>query len=49
MLEHAQPIYKGNRFHVAAKKRRVEQLAGEFGGIYRELMGVARDYYASRR
>ena len=47
VLEYAQPIYKGNRFHVAAKKRRVEQLAAEFGGIYRELMGVARDYYES--
>jgi hypothetical protein len=48
VLEHAQPIYKGNRFHVAAKKRRVEQLASDFSEIYRELMRLARDYYASR-
>jgi hypothetical protein len=48
VLKHAQLIHKGNRFHVAAKKRRVEQLAGEFAGIYRELMGLAQDYYASR-
>jgi hypothetical protein len=48
VLKHAEPIYKGNRFHVAAKKRRVEQLAAEFAGIYRELMSVATDYFASR-
>ena len=48
VLKYAQPIYKGNRFHVAAKKRRVEQLATEFGEIYRDLMGAARNYYASR-
>jgi hypothetical protein len=48
VLKHARPIYKGNRFHVAAKKRKVELLADDFGRIYRELMGVASDYYASR-
>ena len=47
VLEHAQPVYKGNRFHVASKKRRVEQLAAEFSEIYRDLMGFARNYYAS--
>ena len=47
VLEHAEPIYKGNRFHVASKKRRVEQLAAEFGEIYRDLMREARNYYAS--
>ncbi len=49
VLEHAQPIYKGNRFHVAAKKRRVEQLADEFAEIYRELMSAAQDYYREPR
>lgn len=47
VLKYAQPIYKGNRFHVAAKKRRVAQLAAEFAEIYRELMSAARNYYAS--
>jgi hypothetical protein len=47
-LKHAQPIYKGNRFHVAAKKRRVEQLAADFAGIYEEIMNAAREYYKSR-
>ena len=47
VFEHAQPIYKGNRFHVAARKRRVEQLAAEFAALYRELMHAARNYYAS--
>jgi hypothetical protein len=49
VLRHAQPIYKGNRFHVAAKKHRVEQLAAEFAGIYRELMSVATDYFEGRK
>jgi hypothetical protein len=48
VLKHAQPIYKGNRFHVRAKQRRVEQLAEEFASIYRELMEVAAPYYHSR-
>ena len=48
VIKHLAPLYKGNRFHVAAKKRRVEQLAAEFEGIYRELLGVARAYYESR-
>ncbi len=48
VLKYAQPIYKGNRFHVAAKKRRVEQLASEFAEVYRELMSAAKDFYESR-
>ncbi|HSK63872.1 MAG TPA: hypothetical protein VK893_08530, partial [Pyrinomonadaceae bacterium] len=48
VLKHAQPLYKGNRFHVAAKQRRVEQLAVEFAAAYRELMRIARDYYGTR-
>ena len=47
VIEHAQPLYKGNRFHVAAKKRRVEELAAEFGWVYRTLMEVAENYYAN--
>jgi len=48
VLEHARPIYKGNRFHVRAKQRRLEQLAGEFASVYRELMNIARRFYKSR-
>lgn len=32
------PIYKGNRFHVARKREAVGILAREFGDVYRELM-----------
>jgi hypothetical protein len=42
------PIYKGNRFHIRAKQRRVEQLVAEFASIYREVMNVAAQYYDSR-
>lgn len=48
VLKHARPIYKGNRFHVRAKQRRVEQLAEEFAVVYRELMEVAAPYYRRR-
>jgi len=48
VLKHACPVYKGNRFHVAAKKRRVEEFAAEFEKIYRELMRGAENYYPSR-
>lgn len=48
ILKHARPVYKGNRFHVRAKKQKVEQLAAEFAAVYRELMNVANAYYASR-
>jgi hypothetical protein len=48
VLKHAQPVYKGNRFHVRAKQRRVDKLAGEFAEVYRELMKIATDFYASR-
>ncbi|MFL6215921.1 MAG: hypothetical protein ACJ74J_18710 [Blastocatellia bacterium] len=32
------PVYKGNRYHAAKKRARVEELIGEFDGIYGELM-----------
>ena len=48
VLKHAQPVYKGNRFHVRAKQRRVDQLADEFADVYRELMNAAEDFYRSR-
>lgn len=42
------PIYKGNRFHVRAKQRRVGQLADEFASVYRELMEAAAKHYENR-
>jgi hypothetical protein len=36
------PIYKGNRFHVAQKRAAVGILAREFGDVYRELMRACR-------
>lgn len=47
VLKYACPVYKSNPVHRAAKKRQVEQLATQFSEIYRELMGMARNYYAS--
>jgi len=48
VLQHLRPVYKGNRFHVRAKQRRVEQLGAEFGSVYRELMEAAAIFYPSR-
>lgn len=48
VLKYAHPLYKGNRFHVGAKKRKVEQLAVEFGRAYRTLFEIAENYYPSR-
>ena len=48
VIKHARPIYKGNRFHVGAKQRRLEQLADDFAGIYQELMNAAANFYESR-
>jgi len=48
VLEHARPVYKGNRFQVQARKRRIEQLAEKLVIIYRAVLDVAEDYYASR-
>jgi hypothetical protein len=48
VLEHARPIYKGNRFQVRAKQRRLEQMADEFASVYRELMNTAARYYETR-
>ena len=48
VLKHARPIYKGNRFHVRAKQRRVDELAGEFARVYREMMSVAENFYRNR-
>ena len=48
VLQHLRPVYKGNRFHVRSKQRRVDQLAGEFVVVYRELMEVAASFYPSR-
>ncbi len=46
-LKHLRPVYKGNRFQVAKKKLKVETLAREFAGIYRELMDACSEFQAS--
>ena len=48
VLQHAQPVYKGNRFQVQARIRRIEQLAEKFAIVYRAVMEVAEDDYPSR-
>jgi hypothetical protein len=48
VLKHARPVYKGNRFHVRAKQRRVDQLAADFAQVYRELMSAAENFYRNR-
>jgi len=48
VLKHARPVYKGNCFHVRAKRRRVDQLAREFAKVYRELMSAAEKFYRCR-
>lgn len=48
VIEHARPVYKGNRFQVAARKRRIDQLAEKFAIIYGAVMDVAEYYYPGR-
>lgn len=48
VLEHARPVFKGNRFQVQARQRRIDQLAEKFAVVYRAVMDVAEDYYPSR-
>lgn len=48
VIEHAQPVYKGNRFQVRAKQQRVDQLADEFVAVYLELIEIAAKFYPSR-
>src|SRR5688500_3560324 len=36
-LKHLRPVYKGNRFQIAGKQKKVAALTREFAGIYREL------------
>jgi hypothetical protein len=47
VLKYACPVYKGNRFQVRAKQRKVEQLAGELATLYPDLMEAASAYYTS--
>ena len=44
-LKHLRPVYKGNRFHTAKKKTKVEALAREFAIVYRELMNICVEDY----
>lgn len=46
-LKHLRPAYKGNRFHIASKKKKVKALVHEFAGLYRELMTICGEYKQS--
>ena len=46
-LKHLRPVYKGNHFHIARKKLKVQTLAREFAGVYRELMDECGEFKAS--
>jgi hypothetical protein len=48
ILKHARPIYRGNRLHICARKRRIAELANEFAAVYTELMHAAAPFYESR-
>ncbi len=37
VLKHLHPVYKGNHFHVAKRRRTVASLAHAFADVYREL------------
>ena len=43
-LKHLRPIYKGNRFHIAKKKRLIKTLAREFVDIYCQLMNACAEH-----
>jgi hypothetical protein len=47
-LKRARPVYKGNRFHIRARKRRLADLANEFATVYTDLMQAAEPFYESR-
>lgn len=44
IYDQLRPILKGNRFHRATKQAAIENLAGKFGELYRELMRVCGGY-----
>jgi hypothetical protein len=46
-LTHLRPIYKGNRFQVASKKKKVAGLVRKFARIYRELMTACAEHKQS--
>ena len=44
IYDQLKPILKGNRFHRARKEIVVKTLVDRFAGLYREVMGVCREY-----
>ena len=42
--DYLKPIFKGNRFHVAKKRRVVGELISEFANLYRQVMESCADY-----
>jgi hypothetical protein len=43
-LKHLRPVYKGNRFHIAAKKKKIETLTRDFAKVYGELMSICAEH-----
>ena len=44
ILDHLEPMFRGNAFHIARRRATVERTSREFGSLYRELMGVCAEY-----
>jgi len=46
-LKHLRPIYKGNRFQIASKEKKVAGLVRKFANLYRELMTTCAEHKQS--
>jgi hypothetical protein len=46
-LKHLRPIYKGNRFQIASKEKKVAELVRKFANLYRELMTICAEHKQS--
>jgi hypothetical protein len=42
-LKRLRPVYKGNRFHIAAKKKKIKALIRDFAKVYSELMRICAE------
>ena len=43
-LQHLRPVYKGNRFQIAAREKKVKDLIRKFACVYRELMKICAEH-----
>ncbi|HEX3188042.1 MAG TPA: hypothetical protein VHQ94_24800 [Pyrinomonadaceae bacterium] len=46
-LKRLRTVYKGNRFHIAAKKKKIEALIRDFANVYGELMTICAKHRVS--